>query len=124
MAPNDPCRVDLGRLSIAGFVNYECDEAGRNWNKWPNPLLLLDGREAIPPQKGRNHTQKTTYWSLSGDYLTGDPAMLSSIFFPQDGREPFAATGNWPGIAWAHIFEPPVAYTQEAFEESVQATIL
>ena len=117
--------IELGRLSIAGFVDFEEYERTDNHDRWPYPLFLLDGEESWERVESMNGEVRR-YWRLIGNVVTNKVNELTIVSVPADGSSPWVYYGsaNWPVSGHVYLFEPPLPYSQDQLIESVTQTEL
>ncbi len=113
--------LDLGKISIAGFVDWEEYADGPNYDKWPFPLFLL-GNEPEMTFSMPNSPKRVVYWHLKNNDFTNNGSILNDVTMPSDNHEqPWVYIGNavYPSSTRAYLFDRPIPYDQKAFEERV-----
>lgn len=115
-------RQDLGRLTIAGCLDLSTWCSNGQW-RWPTPLILLDGEEAAPRMQIHEAVRRHFYGPMLdrrvGVWTLNSTEWAFGVDIPSDGTRPSSYLGHGidPSNAAADIFNEPIPYDQEAFDD-------
>lgn len=113
--------LKVGRVAVAGFVDWEDHTNKEDPDAWPYPLFTVDeelaGLRETTPVGG----QLRSYWNLNGDLMTNMSSSLSQVIFSK-ATTPYVYVSNvgWPPSAYTILFETAVPYDQSEFEKAVK----
>lgn len=112
---------EIGRLSIAGFVDTHFSLAPDELQGYGDPLLLLDGRPYDVNIEVASEKNITYYGIVYDGGFALRKKSWDHTVCGTNSLNPFVYYGSavYPSDAPAIIFESPIPYNQAAFERQI-----